>query len=96
VLPIALLGAGAAMTGAGVALGLVGVNDASNAKTRDGAAEDQARSLALAGDILAGVGLATAAAGVVVLAVRSSRAPANAVSVQPWVGLGSAGIHLVF
>lgn len=91
-LPFSLIAGGAAILGAGAALGLVGVNDASKAPTRDGPAAEQARTLALAGDVLAGVGIATAVAGVIVLAARPSKAPAAA-SIQPWIGLGSAGVR---
>lgn len=92
-LPFALLGGGAAILGAGVALGLAGVNDATKAPSRDGAAAEQARTLALAGDILGGIGLATAAAGVIVLVARPSAAPAGGASIEPWIGLGSGGIR---
>lgn len=90
-LPFALLGGGAAILGAGVALGLTGVSDASKAPTRDGAAAEQARTLALAGDILCGIGLATAAAGVIVLVAQP--APAGGASIEPWIGVGSGGIR---
>ena len=108
-LPFALLGTGVALAGGGAALGLVAVNDASKAETRDGPAAQQARSMALAGDILAGVGLATAAAGVIVLAVRSSGAADGAprstesasraldgAALRAWVGAGSVSIQLEF
>lgn len=90
-LPFTLLGGGAAILGAGVGLGLTGVSDASKAPTRDGAAAEQARTLALAGDILCGIGLATAAAGVIVLVAQP--APAGGASIEPWIGLGSGGIR---
>ena len=93
VVPFTLLGAGAVLVGAGAALGLAGVNDASHAPARDGPDADRARALALAGDVLAGVGLATAAAGAIVLAARPSRAPASAASLQVWIGAGSAGLR---
>lgn len=63
VLPVALIGGGAAVFGAGVVVGLVGVGKAEDAPTRDGPEADDARTLALVGDIVAGVGLATACVG---------------------------------
>jgi len=74
VLPIGLLAAGGAVLIGGVVVGLVGVAHASDASTRSGPAADRARAEALAGDVLAGIGLAACAAGGIVLLVRS-RAP---------------------
>lgn len=92
-LPFTLIAGGTAMLAGGAALGLTAVNDASSAPTRDGAAAEGARHLALAGDVLAGVGLATAAAGVIVLAASRPQASATPASIEPWIGLGSAGLR---
>lgn len=73
-LPIGLFAAGGAVLIGGVAVGLLGVTHASDAPGRTGPAADRARSEALVGDVLAGVGLAACAAGGVVLLVRSRTA----------------------
>jgi hypothetical protein len=97
-LPIALMAGGAAVLGAGVAVGLLGVKQASGAPTRDGPEADGARAKALAGDILGGAGIAGAAAGIIVLLVQRSPASAKprAGAVQPWASGNAAGIAIRF
>ncbi len=91
VLPVTLLVGGGALLAGGIAMGLTGVSDAGSAPTRDGPDARRARTEALIGDILAGAGVAAAAAGVVVLVVRwRSAAPASAPPAA--VTLGPAGI----
>ncbi|AUX41082.1 hypothetical protein SOCE26_024870 [Sorangium cellulosum] len=86
--PIALLVGGLTTFAAGVAVGLVGVVNASDAPTRDGDAADAARAQALAGDLVAGAGLAAAGAGALVLLLgrppeSAPRAPAPRAAVSP-------------
>jgi hypothetical protein len=63
--PVVLIAGGAAATGIGVAIGLMAVGDAEEAPTNDGPKADDARTQALAGDIVAGVGIAAATAGLI-------------------------------
>jgi hypothetical protein len=96
-LPFALLGGGAAALGAGIAVGWVGVGEAKSAPTRDGPEASRARAKMLAGDIVAGAGIAAAGAGLVVLVVQavSGKAPKpGSVSLSVWTsgpGVGLAG-----
>jgi len=86
-LPFVLLGVGGALFAAGLTVGLVGVGEASHATTRDGADASAARSKAMAGDVMASLGVASAAAGVVVLLVRRhSSQPAT--GAERFSGLG--------
>jgi hypothetical protein len=97
--PFILLGSGAVVLGAGVALGVVAVNKAGQAPSRNGPEAAAARTLALAGDVLGGVGLAAAVAGGIVFLARPSRpspspspAPSSTIAVTPWIGPASIGI----
>jgi hypothetical protein len=98
--PVILLGAGAAVLVAGLAVGLVGVKEAGDAPTSDGPEADAARSKALAGDILAGIGGAAAGAGLVWLIVElTTGAPANTdarARLLPWVSRQGLGAELRF
>jgi tetratricopeptide (TPR) repeat protein len=79
-LPIVLMGCGGALFSAGLTVGLVGMNQASHATTRDGADAHAARAKALAGDVLGGVGLAAAGVGLVLWFIqgRPAAPPAGA------------------
>jgi hypothetical protein len=59
---------------------MVGVKQASAASTRNGSQASSARTMGLAGDIVGGVGIATAAVGAVLLIVQAThkRQPAAA------------------
>jgi hypothetical protein len=95
-LPFALLGIGGALFVGGATLGLVGVSQASNAATRDGAAAHAAQGKAIAGDILGGAGLAAAGVGLIILLTRgASPAPPNRSSGST-VSLTSTGIAVQF
>jgi hypothetical protein len=98
VLPIALMGGGVAVFGAGVVVGLVGVGQASDAPTSDGPEADDARTLSLVGDILAGVGIATAGVGAAILVFGGDdEAPASASApVRVHVGTGSFALRGAF
>jgi hypothetical protein len=94
VVPVVLIGSGLATFATGAAVGMSAVIDASNAPTQDGPEADGARSKALVGDIIGGVGLAAAGTGVVLLimqAVSSPRTSAGARPILPWVGPNQAG-----
>ena len=87
-LPFALLGVGGALFVGGATLGFVGVAQASGAPTRDGADARAAQTKGIAGDIIAGAGIATAGVGLILLLTRgttssaSPRASGGAVSVK--------------
>jgi hypothetical protein len=95
--PIALIAGGLITLGAGVAIGLLGVAKASDAPTRDGDTAGAARAQALAGDIVAGAGLAATGVGVLVLVLDDS-SPAGAPRRQapPRAALGPLGLTVRF
>jgi hypothetical protein len=95
-LPIALMAGGGAMIVAGLAVGLVGVKQAADAPTKDGPEASAAKTKALAGDVVTGVGIATAAAGLVVLLVTNRPAKVEAAKVSPWIGAGAGGVRIQF
>lgn len=67
VVPTVLLAGGSAAFAVGLTVGLVGVQKAMDAPTRDGEDAMAARRLALAGDIVGGVGIVAAGAGLTLL-----------------------------
>lgn len=75
VVPVVLVGSGLATFTAGLAVGLGGVIDSGAASTKDGPEASAARSKALVGDIVGGVGLAAAGVGVVLLIVQAASSP---------------------
>jgi hypothetical protein len=93
-LPFSLIGGGGALLVAGIAVGLVGVQQAANAPTRNGPAADSARTKGIAGDVLGSVGVAAAAVGVVILVVQATRKPSSAPSA--WVRPAAQGIAVAF
>ncbi len=91
-LPFVLLGAGGATLAGGVALGLVGLAGAHEARSADSQAAADARIKGIAGDVLAATGLVSVGVGLVLLVVQRSRpAPATA-----WIGGGGAGLSVRF
>jgi tetratricopeptide (TPR) repeat protein len=89
-LPVAFLAGGGAVLIGGLVTGLVGVVHASEAPARNTAAADRARTEALAGDVLAGIGLAACAVGVVMLVARPGPStPSATLVLRP----GSLGVH---
>lgn len=95
-LPFILLGAGGALFVGGATLGLVGVSQASDAPTQDGSAASSAKAKGIAGDIIAGAGIATAGIGLVLLLTdgHSSSAPSSAGG--PTVSASGKGIAVHF
>lgn len=94
-LGIALTVTGGAVFIGGVAIGLVGVAKASNADTRDGSDASSAKTFALVGDVVGGLGLVTAAVGAYVLLSPSSpEQPKRAAGLlpAPWLGRDGAGV----
>jgi hypothetical protein len=106
VLPLVLIGGGAALLTGGIVIGLVGVGEAADAPTRDGEEADGARAKSAVGDVMAAVGIATAAVGVIVLVTQGSTQNKSAArrpggsgarpQVAPWLGLGTGGARLRF
>jgi hypothetical protein len=95
-LPLSLIGVGAAIFAAGAITGLAGVAQAGSAPSSTGAEASSARAKGLAGDVLGGIGLGAASAGVVVLIVQKSSPAAPAVAMTPWMGVASAGVTVSF
>ena len=94
VVPGVLIGSGLAVFAAGLATGMTGVIESSSAPTKDGPEADRARSMALMGDIIGGVGLAAAGTGVVLLILNATSGPksvAGARPVAPWIGPSRSG-----
>lgn len=75
-LPVILLSVGGAMLVAGTTVGILGVNQASDAPTRDGAAASAAQTKGIVGDILGGAGIATAGIGLILLLTGAPTSPA--------------------
>lgn len=100
VIPVVLMGAGVAVLGAGVAVGLIGYGDAKDAPTQDGEEADAARTKMLAGDIVAGVGGAVGAAGLAWLIVELVTAPDepgdDLQAVGPWSDGTCTGVRVAF
>jgi len=98
------LGAGIAIGGTallmgGVVVGLMGVSKAGNAETRDGKDADSARTLALVGDVVGGVGVVAIAVGGYLLLTKPSASaeqskPAVHAACSPWVSSTGAGLAL--
>jgi hypothetical protein len=85
-LPFSLIGGGAAVLVAGLTVGLLGVQQAASAPTRNGPAADSARTKGIAGDVLGSVGIAGAGVGVILLVVQArqgSAARPSAVTLTP-------------
>jgi hypothetical protein len=76
-LPVALLVGGTLVFAGGLAVGLVGIKEASDAPTRDGPDADSARTKMVIGDIVGGVGVVVATIGVIVLATSGGRGSAR-------------------
>jgi hypothetical protein len=72
VLPVILLVGGAGLIGGGVAVGMAGVSKAADAPASEGDEADSALTLATVGDVMAGVGIAAAGVGLVLLIVTLS------------------------
>jgi len=72
VLPVTLLVGGIALLGGGVAVGMAGLGKASAAPASEGDDADSARTLALVGDVMGGIGIAAASVGLILLIVHVS------------------------
>jgi hypothetical protein len=84
----------------GVVVGLLGVTKAKGAETSDGSDASSARTLALVGDVVGGVGLVTAAIGAYFLfSSGSSEATgqpktSTGARLTPWVGRSGGGLGI--
>jgi len=97
--PVVLLATGAAAIGVGLAVGWVGVGEADAAPTQDGPEADGARTKTIAGDVVAGVGIAAAAAGVIWLIVEATDDDGGAdrtVGIHPWSAGALGGVAASF
>ncbi len=97
-LPATLMGVGGAAIIAGITVGMLGVKDASNAPTKNGPAASSAKTKALAGDVVTGVGIAAAATGLIILLVQrsGSASPPVTAGVSPWSDGATAGVRVRF
>jgi hypothetical protein len=95
-LPLVLLGAGGGLFTTGVAVGLAGVGRAGHAASATGAEAHTARAMALAGDVMAGLGLASAGVGLVLFLVAGRSTPPAPSGVTLWTGAGLAGLETRF
>jgi hypothetical protein len=97
VVPTVLVASGSVAFAVGLTVGLVGVQKASDSPTRDGEDATSARRFALAGDIVGGIGIAAAGAGLTLLLIDKFGQPAKrsskaaSVWVRPVVSMGSVG-----
>lgn len=87
--PVVLIAAGAAAIGAGVAVGMIGLNEAKDAPTNDGEEAKAARTKGIAGDVVAGVGGLAAGIGVILLIVHF-------VGDDESVGMSPGGLRVSF
>jgi tetratricopeptide (TPR) repeat protein len=96
--PVVLMAGGAAVFGVGLAVGLVGLSEAGDAPSSEGDEADAARAKGLAGDIVAGVGIAAAAAGLIWLIVYDGEPEPEAATsaVRPWSQGSAMGLTLSF
>jgi hypothetical protein len=88
--PVVLLAGGGAAVIGGVVTGVVGVVHASEAPARNSAAAERARSEALAGDVIAGIGVAACLVGGIALLVRPGPSTPSAALV---VGPGTLAVR---
>jgi hypothetical protein len=95
-LPIALMGIGGGLFVGGLTLGLVGVNQASGAPTSDGPAAHSAQAKGIAGDLIAGAGIATAGVGLILLLTRGSSTSAPARASGSTVSVTGSGLAVQF
>jgi tetratricopeptide (TPR) repeat protein len=97
IVPIALFSVGGVALVAGAVLGGVALSEAGSAPGRESPEADAARGLALGADITMAVGVACAAAGLIVLLVggeqEGERAPER-ISLAPWGGPSGGGLSL--
>lgn len=78
VVPLTLIGAGAAVFAGGLVVGIVGMGQADSAPTRDGADASAARTKGVVADVLMATGIVAAGAGVVLWLVQGpSKSPAR-------------------
>lgn len=85
VVPTSLLAGGSAAFAVGLTVGLLGVQRGADAPTRDGEDARTARQLAVVGDVVGGVGVIVAGAGLTLLLIEKYRKP-GANSAKPSTG----------
>jgi hypothetical protein len=95
VLPITLMAVGGGLFIGGASLGIVGLREASQAPTRDGAEAHAARVKGVAGDVIAGTGIAAAGVGLILLLTSGKPRPAPT-RVGLWTSGTTAGIEARF
>lgn len=95
--PVLLMSGGALTVGAGLTVGLLGLSKAKDAPSEDSPEADTARTMGLAGDIVAGAGGAIVVAGFIWLLVPSDvDEDGVATRLEPWSDGDVAGVRLRF
>lgn len=93
-LPTVVLVGGGALFTVGATVGILGIRAAEEAPTSDGRAAQDARVRMTAGDIIGGVGLAAAGAGLVLLLWPEAESEATpSARVRPWLRAGALGLE---
>lgn len=95
-LPIILMGAGGAVFATGVIVGLAGVKQASSATTNNGPDAHAARAKGLAGDVMGGLGLATAGVGLVLFLTQGKTSAPAAGAVTLSTSQAGTGFQIRF
>jgi hypothetical protein len=92
------LAGGAGVFVVGLAVGLAGLSEAGDAPASEGDEADAARTKGLAGDIVAGVGIAAAAAGLIWLIVYDGEPEPEAAvgAMRPWSHGSASGLQITF
>ena len=98
IVPAILIGAGSVLFATGVTVGILGIVAASDAATNDGEEASAARVKLVVGDVIGGLGLATAGIGTFLLLTPplGDTHAERRVRIAPWIGLGMAGVSGTF
>ncbi len=96
VLPVVLLGGGAALLTMAIGVGVAGLSQAQDAPSSEGDEADDARTKALVADVLGGGGIVTAGVGLVLLLIHSNDATPEPGAVGLWTAGSVAGLEVSF
>ena len=96
VLPIVLMGGGAALLGIAIGVGVAGLRQANDAPSSEGDEADGARTKAIVADVLGGTGIVAAAVGLVLLLTGDDDPPSAPGAVGLWSAGSVGGLLLSF
>jgi hypothetical protein len=96
VLPVVLMGGGAALLGVAIAVGVAGLNQAQDAPASEGDEADGARTKAIVADLLGGAGIVAVGVGVVLLLLDQADGTPKPGAVGLWTADGLGGLQLSF